>query len=133
MVLAALATPPNQGELIVFGIALFLISIAILLPINRGNFMASINVPLDNPIQRGDQTITDVTVRKPAAGELRGLTLQDIGSIKVDTMIKLLPRITSPNLTEAECAAMDPADFTALSVEVAGFLLQTAKRPDSPA
>lgn len=92
-----------------------------------------ITVTLDTPIQRGEQTISEVTVRKPAAGELRGLTIQDIGSIKVDTMIKLLPRVTSPTLTEADCSAMDPADFTALSVEVAAFLLQTGKRPDSPA
>ena len=32
-------------------------------------------VPLDTPIQRGEQTITEVIVRKPMAGELRGVAL----------------------------------------------------------
>jgi hypothetical protein len=32
----ALAMPPNKGELIVIGLGLFIVSIALLLPINRG-------------------------------------------------------------------------------------------------
>lgn len=92
--------------------------------------MTTITITLDTPIARGETTITSVVLRKPSAGELRGLTLKDVGEIKFDTMIKLLPRITSPALTEPECAAMDLADFTNLATEVAGFLLSKAQRQD---
>ena len=32
-------------------------------------------VTLETPLKRGDQTITAVTLRKPASGELRGVAL----------------------------------------------------------
>lgn len=90
--------------------------------------MASIDIALDQPIQRGDQTITSVSVRKPGPGELRGLTLKAVGEVEFDTMIKLLPRVTTPALTTAEVSVMDLGDFTALATEVAGFLLSKAQR-----
>jgi hypothetical protein len=93
--------------------------------------MTTITHQLDQPITRGDDKITSVTVRKPGPGELRGLTLKDVGEVKFDTMIKLLPRVTSPILTEQECASMDLGDFTALATEVAGFLLTKAQRQGS--
>jgi hypothetical protein len=92
--------------------------------------MTSITIPLDSPIIRGDTTIAEVAIRKPGPGELRGLTLKDVGEVKFDTMIKLLPRVTTPALTEAECAVMDLGDFTSLATEVAGFLLSKAQRQD---
>lgn len=92
--------------------------------------MTSITISLDAPIARGETTIDAVTVRKPGPGELRGLTLKDVGEVKFDTMIKLLPRVTSPALTEAECSVMDLGDFTSLATEVAGFLLSKAQRQD---
>lgn len=93
--------------------------------------MTTITIPLDAPITRGETSIATVAVRKPGPGELRGLTLKDVGEVKFDTMIKLLPRVTSPPLTEHECANMDLGDFTALATEVAGFLLTKAQRQGS--
>jgi len=92
----------------------------------------TITISLDTPITRGETSITSIDVRKPGPGELRGLTLKDVGEVKFDTMIRLLPRITSPALTEAEVAAMDLADFTAMATEVASFLLTRAQRQDFP-
>lgn len=89
-------------------------------------------ITLDTPITRGETTIGFVTVRKPGPGELRGLTLKAIGEVEFGAMIKLLPRVTEPALTEAEVSTMDIADFTSLAVEVAGFLLSKAQRQDSP-
>ena len=94
--------------------------------------MTSVTITLDNPIMRGETEIASVEVRKPNAGQLRGLTLVDVANIKFDTMIKLLPRITSPALTEPEVTAMDLGDFTALASEVAGFLLSKAQSQDLP-
>ncbi len=87
--------------------------------------MTQKTVTLDNPIQRGEQTISDIVVRKPMAGQLRGLNMTDILQMDVNALSKLLPRITSPALTEVDIGAMDPADLMQLGQEVAAFLLPT--------
>ncbi|GJA17788.1 phage tail assembly protein [Aeromonas caviae] len=80
-------------------------------------------VTLDSPIQRGEQTISEIVVRKPVAGQLRGLNMTDILQMDVNALSKLLPRITSPALTEVDISAMDPADLMQLGQEVGAFLL----------
>lgn len=82
-----------------------------------------VTIPLETPIKRGEAEITAITLRKPAAGELRGTTLTDLLQMDVAAITRVLPRISDPTLTEAEVAGMDPSDFTALASEVAGFLL----------
>jgi hypothetical protein len=94
--------------------------------------MTTINILLDKPIKRGDNEITAVDLRKPDSGELRGISLLDIATMKTDALIKLLPRITNPLLTERDVAGLDPADLMALGAEVAGFLLKKADQPDFP-
>lgn len=93
---------------------------------------ATATVTLDTPIQRGDTAITTVQLRKPRAGELRGLSLNDLLTTDVNAHLKLLPRITAPTLIEPELAAMDPADFAALAGEVVAFLLPKAARESLP-
>jgi hypothetical protein len=83
-------------------------------------------ITLDTPIRRGETEITEVAIRKPGAGELRGVTLTDLLQMDVSALIRVLPRITSPTLTEAEVAALDPADLTQMGSAVAGFLLPRA-------
>lgn len=80
-------------------------------------------VDLDTPIQRGKQTVTRVTVRKPLSGALRGVTLTDVLQMDVTALSKVLPRITDPALTDHELRNMDPADLVQLGGAVAGFLL----------
>ncbi len=80
-------------------------------------------ITLDSPIQRGDQQITAVTLRKPMAGELRGVNLMAVMQMDVAAAITLLPRITSPSLTTQEVERMDPADLVQLTSTVTGFLL----------
>lgn len=88
-------------------------------------------VPLDKPIVRGDQRISEITLRKPDSGELRGLKLVDLTQLDINSLHKLLPRITSPSITELEVQKMDPADLLACAAEVSGFLLQRRDHPDS--
>lgn len=63
------------------------------------------------PLKRGTQTITDVTLRRPLAGELRGTKLTDIVNLDIDSMAKVFPRITTPMLTEQDVYRLDPADL----------------------
>lgn len=83
-------------------------------------------VLLDTPIQRGNQTITSVTLRKPTTGDLRGTTLNALANLDVDAMRKVLPRISTPTLTEADVLRLDPADLMQLGGEFADFLLSKA-------
>lgn len=88
-------------------------------------------VELDTPLQRGKQTVSTITVRKPLSGALRGVTLMDVMQMDVQALTKVLPRITDPALTEPEIRAMDPADLVQLGSAVSGFLL--AKKFKEPA
>lgn len=87
-------------------------------------------VELESPIKRGDTEISKVQLRKPRAGELRGLSLANLANLDVSSLIKLVPRISQPVLVEQEVANLDPADLTALGVEVAYFLAQKKLQQD---
>lgn len=84
----------------------------------------TVTVTLDEPIKRGDKLINEVQLRRPKSGALRGLSLMNVANMEVSTLIKLLPRISDPALTEYDINNMDPSDLTALGVEVASFLPQ---------
>lgn len=89
-------------------------------------------VELDTPIKRGETEISEVTLRKPSAGELRGVNLSDVLQMQTDALIKLIPRLSSPSLTEKEAGRLDPADLVQCGGEIAGFLLsKRAKGEDA--
>lgn len=83
---------------------------------------------LDTPLVRGAQTIDRITLRKPKSGELRGVSLSDLVSLDVIALSKVLPRISTPTLTEADVAGIDPADLVQLGGIFAGFLMPKAVR-----
>lgn len=88
-------------------------------------------VELDTPIIRGTTSITTITVRKPMSGELRGVALVELMSLEVNALRKVLPRITSPALTDIEVGRMDPADLVDLGTKVAGFLLKKSAKTEA--
>lgn len=88
-------------------------------------------VTLDTPIQRGEQTITAIELRKPHAGELRGVSLLELMQMDVIALRKVLPRLTSPALTEHEIGFLDPADLFQLGSEVTGFLLPKSAKAEA--
>lgn len=83
-------------------------------------------ITLDTPIQRGENSIAELTLRKPKAGELRGVNLADLLQMDVNAITRVLPRISEPTLTEADVAGMDPADLMQAGAAIAGFLLSKA-------
>ncbi len=84
-------------------------------------------VKLETPIQRGSSVIDAVTLRKPLAGALRGLNLSELLALRAESVMLLLPRITTPTLTREDVAAMDPVDLVACATEVVDFLLPARK------
>ena len=87
-------------------------------------------VSLDQPIKRGTSEITCITLRKPSSGELRGVLLIDLLNMDVSSLIKVIPRISSPGITAPEAAGMDPADLLAIGSKIASFLLQKSAKAD---
>ncbi|WP_293937643.1 phage tail assembly protein [Iodobacter sp.] len=88
-------------------------------------------ITLDTPIKRGTQEITEVTLRKPKSGELRGLSLSDVLQMDVAALSKMLPRISSPTLTDNDVANLDPADLLQLGAVAVGFLLPKAAQAEA--
>lgn len=87
-------------------------------------------VVLDQPIVRGATTIAQIALRKPNAGALRGITLSDLLQMDVNAIVRVIPRISTPTLTEAEVRAMDPADLVDAGSVVASFLLKKSMKAD---
>ena len=85
---------------------------------------------LETPIKIGKSEISKFQIRKPGSGELRGVNLFELAQMNVDALIKVLPRITAPSLTEQEVAEMDPVDLMQCALAVAGFLLPKASRQE---
>lgn len=85
--------------------------------------MKTSTVTFNEPVKRGDTLIGGVELRKPNAGELRGLEMRSLLMGDVTQHLKLLPRITLPILVEQELEKMDADDFSALVNEAVVFLL----------
>ena len=86
---------------------------------------------LDGPIAIGDQVVheagTKIQVRRPSAGELRGVDISaTISRCDFAQIEKIAPRITNPMLLKEHISAMDPADFVQLGGEIVDFLLPKA-------
>lgn len=87
-----------------------------------------VSITLSKPIQRGDQRIEELHLRKPKAGELRGLSLQDVITSDIGALLTLIPRISNPPLTGPEAADLDPADLTEMGGAIRGFFMTGAER-----
>lgn len=96
---------------------------------NTGPTPLLLNYTLQYPLTRGSDTLSDITIRKPMVGELRGLKLTELLQMDIATCEKLLPRITE--MTELDVARLDPYDLTAIMEKVAGFFVLTP--PTAPA
>lgn len=92
--------------------------------------LAPNTVELANPIKRGDSSITHVTLRKPRAGELRGLSLSALLELRVEALQSLVPRISSPVLHSQDVANLEPSDLVSMGGVVIDFLLTRAQKAE---
>ncbi|EFA5478155.1 TPA: P2 family phage major capsid protein [Escherichia coli] len=79
----------------------------------------SVQQTLEDQIQQSAAFLTLINVTPVT--EQSGQAIMDMD---VNAMMTVIPRISSPALTAQEIAEMDPADLTAMSVEVVTFLLK---------
>lgn len=81
--------------------------------------------------KRGDQSVTKVLLNRPMGGALRGLSTIDVVRQDYNTLVKLAPRITNPIMTEADVAALEPADLMTLGSEIASFFLTKVQKVEA--
>ncbi|WP_312686192.1 phage tail assembly protein [Brevundimonas nasdae] len=81
--------------------------------------------------KRGDQSVTKVLLSRPMGGALRGLSTIDVVRQDYNTLVKLAPRISNPIMTEADVAALEPADLMTLGSEIASFFLTKAQKVEA--
>ena len=86
-------------------------------------------ITLKQPLKQGDKSITEIVLRKPMSGELRGIKLLDIMQMDVAAYVPLLPRITTPMLGESQINNLDPADLIQVMTGVQGFFISADSRP----
>ncbi|MGY0794318.1 phage tail assembly protein [Azospirillum argentinense] len=86
-------------------------------------------VPLAKPLPYGQNTLTELQLRRPMAGDLRGLRLAGLSDMDVDVITKIAVRCSVTVVTEAQMAELDPYDLIKLTEAVGGFF---ADAPLSP-
>lgn len=80
-------------------------------------------VTLSAPIKRGDKEVADITLHKPNAGALRGVSLRELLDMNTDAIVTVVPRVSDPKITPQEMQAMEPCDLLMMGAALAGFLL----------
>lgn len=84
---------------------------------------STITVKLVKPIAvDGAEPIKAVEMREPKAGELRGLKFVSVMEGDVDSMVTLIPRITT--LTERQIINLSPVNLTPLIGGVLNFFVE---------
>lgn len=83
-------------------------------------------ITLDVPIQRGETSIEKLTLHKPNAGALRGVSVRAVLDMDVDTIIKVVPRVSDPKITDQEAARLDLADLAQAGLVLSSFFMPRA-------
>ncbi|MDR0182415.1 phage tail assembly protein [Lysobacter arvi] len=97
-------------------------------PSNPSPSRDTVDIVLDTPITRGDLVLQGIALRRPKAGELRGIALADVLRLDVSALQQLLPRITSPALTTHDVQQLELPDLMAIGTEVVSFFLTKSQR-----
>ncbi|MCJ1959635.1 phage tail assembly protein [Novosphingobium mangrovi (ex Hu et al. 2023)] len=88
----------------------------------------TVTITLNEPITRGGGNISEITLRKPRTGEMRGLKVEDMFTTDVNTLIVLLPRIATPTLIAADVENLDADDLMEVAGAVKGFFMPPAMK-----
>lgn len=89
---------------------------------------AMATITLSEPIVRGETSITEIAIRKPKSGELRGLSIQDLMTARVSAVLDVLPRISMPPITQHEAENLEAQDLAACAGAIMDFFLTAGDR-----
>jgi hypothetical protein len=83
---------------------------------------------LTTPIMRGETAIKELKLRKPKAGELRGLSMQELMNARMSAVLDILPRITMPPIEQHEADNLEVEDAANASGIIIGFFMTSGMR-----
>lgn len=83
--------------------------------------MSTTTVTLKAPVDIDGKKTTEISLREPKAGELRGVQLVQLMAGDMATLAKVVPRISEPPLTENQIHQMSLSDMTSLYTGLSGF------------
>lgn len=89
------------------------------------------HITLDEPIQRGDNAISSITVNRPFGPALRGLSISALmNEANYDEYVKLIPRITHPTITKADIdsGALHVSDMMQIMGAISYFFIPSSAR-----
>lgn len=87
-----------------------------------------VTITLAEPIERDAGDVTAITLRKPKAGELRGLSVSNLVNSDVGSILTILPRICDPHITDQEAANLSAEDLAEIGGTVVGFFMSAAQK-----
>lgn len=83
-------------------------------------------IALRVPITReGQDPIAEIALRRPTAGDLRGVAFTELLRMDVTTAATVAPRIAQPFITSEEAAAMDVHHLYQVAVHIVAFFVVT--------
>ena len=83
------------------------------------------SVTLVNPVEIDGKQVSEITLRKPMGGDLRGIALTDVLRMEMTALFKLLPRITQPSLTPQQLQTeIEAEDLTDLGTKTVLFFVR---------
>jgi hypothetical protein len=85
-------------------------------------------ITFEEGFKRGEETVVELKLRRPQAGELRGLSTIDVIRQEYAAIEKLAPRITQPAMTAQDIASLSPADLMELGSGMADFFMSRQSR-----
>lgn len=83
---------------------------------------------LEHPIKREGGDLAESVLRKPSAGDLRGLNATALMQGDINSVIALLPRISNPFISDEEAVGLEAEDIMEAAGLVVGFFMTKAQR-----
>ncbi len=87
-----------------------------------------VTISIISPIKRNGENLTELKLRKPRAGQMRGLKTGDLMTGDVNSVIVILSRISEPVLVADEIENMDPSDFAECCGVIRDFFMSPDER-----
>ncbi|MGB0694009.1 MAG: phage tail assembly protein [Rhodospirillaceae bacterium] len=78
-------------------------------------------VTFATPIPYGEETLSEISLRKPTAGDLRGLKLMSVLELETNSLLTLVPRLATPAVTSGQLQALSPGDLIKMAGVIGGF------------
>ena len=78
-------------------------------------------VPLSAPLAFGKTEISEISLRTPTAGDLRGIKLQDIVDLDVNTILTVTKRLSVTEFAPATLNGLAMPDLASLAGAIADF------------